>query len=147
MCVLHIYVYIYIYYYYIYIYTYIYIYIYISISYIIYIFGRRHVGGWAFGAPSPGGRKAASAAGLPGQRGECFASRTPFSCSEESRIRSGPFPDSYTVGLFSVRRSLGHVSFRGLAPEGLPEVLPEVDCILKPPPNSVREYIEFQGVN
>ena len=42
------------------------------------------------------------------------------SISEESRIRSGPLLEGYTVGSFG--RSLGHVAFRGLAPEGPPEV-------------------------
>ena len=32
-------------------------------------------------------------------------------------------------------RSSGHAAFRGLAPEGPPEV----DSILKPPPNSIRD--------
>ena len=52
-----------------------------------------------------------------------------------SRARFGA-PSSELHGwLFWARRSPGHVAVRGLAPEGPPKV----HCLLKPPPNSIRD--------
>ena len=60
--------------------------------------------------------------------------------SEESRIRSGAFLESFMVGSFGAI-VLWDAAFRGLASEGPPEL----DSILKPPSNSYYSRFLPQG--